>query len=57
VCLLHGTGIRLGEALNIKIIDVDGKRGQLLIAKGKGAKDRYVDIPECFHGKCKELGS
>ena len=44
----YGTVIRLGEALNIKIIDIDSKRQQLLIAKGKGAKDRYVDIPECL---------
>ncbi len=48
ICLLYGTGIRLGEALNIKISDIDGHRKQLLIAKGKGAKDRYVDIPDCL---------
>lgn len=48
ICLLYGTGIRLGEALNLKIADIDGQRKQLLIANGKGAKDRYVDIPDCL---------
>ena len=47
ICLLYGTGIRLGEALNLKISDIDGKRKQLFI-QGKGAKDRYVDIPDCL---------
>ena len=47
ICLLYGTGIRLSEALHLKITDIDGERKQLFI-KGKGAKDRYVDIPECL---------
>lgn len=46
ICLLYGTGLRLGEALNLKISDIDGQRKQLLVAKGKGAKDRYVDLPD-----------
>ena len=48
ICLLYGTGIRLGEALNLEISHIDGERKQLLIACGKGAKDRYVDIPDCL---------
>ena len=48
ICLLYGTGIRLGEALNLQITHIDGERKQLLIARGKGAKDRYVDIPDCL---------
>lgn len=46
--LLYGTGIRLSEALALKINCIDGDRKQLLIIKGKGAKDRYVDIPDCL---------
>ncbi|MEZ4888649.1 MAG: tyrosine-type recombinase/integrase [Chitinophagales bacterium] len=47
LCLLYGTGIRLSEALNLKITDIDGQRKQIFI-RGKGAKDRYVDLPECL---------
>ncbi|MFK7906820.1 MAG: tyrosine-type recombinase/integrase, partial [Chitinophagales bacterium] len=47
ICLLYGTGIRLSEALYLKITDIDGERKQIFI-RGKGAKDRYVDLPECL---------
>lgn len=47
ICLLYGTGIRLSEALHLKITDIDGERKQVFI-RGKGAKDRYVDLPECL---------
>lgn len=46
--LLYGTGLRLSEALNLEITHIDGERRQLRIVKGKGAKDRYVTIPECL---------
>ena len=46
--LLYGTGLRLSEALNLRIVDIDGQRQQLRIVKGKGAKGRYVSIPECL---------
>ncbi|MCP4176569.1 MAG: site-specific integrase, partial [bacterium] len=35
-------GIRLNEALNIEVSDIDRKRMVLHIHRGKGAKDRYV---------------
>lgn len=43
--LYYSTGIRLSELLHLKIEDVDSDRRQIFIRKGKGAKDRYVDIP------------
>jgi len=46
--LLYGTGIRLNEALALKVNDIDGDRKQLLVKNGKGAKDRYVDVPDCL---------
>jgi len=48
LCLLYGTGLRLGEALNLEIRQIDGDRNKLLVKRGKGHKDRYVDIPESF---------
>jgi site-specific recombinase XerD len=43
--LLYSTGLRLSESLSLKIGDIDGKRLKIRVIKGKGAKDRYVDIP------------
>jgi integrase len=48
MALLYGTGLRLSEAINLRIKDVDGQRGQLLVSKGKGRKDRYVMVPACL---------
>ena len=45
--LIYGSGLRLSEALNLKISDIDGHRLQLRINKGKGNKDRMVQIPGC----------
>lgn len=44
--LLYSTGLRLSEALNLKLTDIDGDRGQIRVLKGKGAKDRYVALPD-----------
>ena len=48
MALLYGTGLRLSEALNLHILDIDGQRGQLKVSRGKGAKDRYVAMPSCL---------
>lgn len=39
-------GLRIGEAVNLQIGDVDGERGMVHIHHGKGAKDRYVPLPQ-----------
>lgn len=48
MALLYSTGLRLSEALDLKVEDVDGQRLQIRVVKGKGAKDRYVAIPACL---------
>jgi site-specific recombinase XerD len=48
MALLYGTGLRLSEALRLRIRDIDGERGQLRVEKGKGKKDRYVMVPPCL---------
>ena len=48
MALLYSTGLRLSEALCLRIADVDGERLQLRIVKGKGAKGRYVGFPPCL---------
>jgi integrase/recombinase XerD len=42
---LYGTGMRISEALNVRVSDIDSQRLQIKIHKGKGHKDRYVDVP------------
>ncbi|HHI00986.1 MAG TPA: recombinase XerC [Thermococcus litoralis] len=46
ILLLYGTGLRVSEVCNLKIEDIDFKRGILIVKGGKGAKDRVVPIPD-----------
>ena len=43
--LLYGTGMRLMEALRLRIKDVDFSRGEITIRNGKGGKDRRTMLP------------
>ena len=40
--LIYSAGLRVGEAVRLKIGDVDGKRKVIHIVSGKGKKDRYT---------------
>ena len=44
--LLYGTGMRLNEALSLRILDLDFDRNEIIIRHGKGDKDRHVMIPQ-----------
>jgi len=39
-------GLRLQEGLYLEVSDIDGKRKMIHVHRGKGAKDRYVPLPE-----------
>jgi len=39
-------GLRLGEALNLTIADIDAERHRVHIRCGKGRKDRFVTLPD-----------
>ena len=43
--LLYGTGMRLNEALGLRVKDVDFERHAIVVREGKGAKDRVVMLP------------
>ncbi len=44
--LLYGAGLRISEALRLRIQDVDFDYMQLIIRNGKGKKDRITMLPE-----------
>lgn len=46
VCLrlIYHCGLRVGEAVKIKVTDIDAAQARLLIRQGKGGKDRCVPI-------------
>lgn len=45
VSLLYGTGMRILEALRLRVKDVDFARKEILIRDGKGLKDRVTMLP------------
>ena len=43
---VYTCGLRLQEGLFLEVSDIDGDRKMIHIHRGKGAKDRYVPLPE-----------
>jgi integrase len=43
--LLYGAGLRLVEALRLRVKDVDFGFRQIVVRDGKGAKDRFTVLP------------
>jgi len=48
VMLLYGSGLRLLEALRLRIKDLDFRQGQVVVRGGKGDKDRVTMLPEAL---------
>lgn len=46
VSLLYGSGLRLNECLSLRVLDIDIARRELVVRRGKGAKDRRTMLPE-----------
>jgi len=42
--LIYSAGLRRGELLNLKVLDIDSHRMMIYIKSGKGAKDRMVPL-------------
>jgi integron integrase len=46
--LLYGTGLRIAEALQLRVKDVDFERRTLVVRHGKGGKDRALMLPDAL---------
>ncbi|HRE14165.1 MAG TPA: integron integrase [Usitatibacteraceae bacterium] len=48
--LLYGTGMRLGECLQLRVKDVELERREVMIREGKGGRDRVTVLPSTLVG-------
>ena len=52
--LLYGTGLRIAEALQLRVKDVDFGQRAILVREGKGGKDRVVMLPQALAADLRE---
>ena len=52
--LLYGSGLRLSEALRLRVKDVDLERNEIVVRQGKGDKDRITVLPGALRGVLRE---
>jgi integron integrase len=45
-CMMYGSGLRLTEAIRLRVKDLDFEHLAIVVRGGKGAKDRIVTLPE-----------
>jgi integrase/recombinase XerD len=43
---IYSCGLRLREGTRLRVCDIDSARGMVHVRSGKGAKDRYVPLPQ-----------
>ena len=44
--MIYGSGLRISEATNIRVEDIDSKNMRLFVRNGKGERQRYTVLPE-----------
>lgn len=44
--LIYGSGLRIGEVVNLHISDIDSKNMRVFVREGKGNKERYTILPK-----------
>lgn len=49
--LMYGAGLRVSEALRLRIKDIDFGQGQIIVREGKGSKDRVTMLPKATEAR------
>ena len=44
--MIYGSGLRISEATNIRIEDIDSQNMRLFVRNGKGERERYTVLPK-----------
>ena len=44
--LVYGSGLRIGEIVNLRVEDIDSKKMRIFVREGKGNKERYTILPK-----------
>jgi integron integrase len=52
--ILYGCGLRINEALRIRIKDIDFSNHSIFVFRGKGGKDRYTLLPDSLCSAIKQ---
>ena len=52
--LLYGSGLRLGEALNLRIKDINFDLNQIIVREAKGGKDRITTLSKSIIPELKQ---
>ena len=52
--LLYGSGLRLAECVALRVKDLELERGEILIRRGKGGKDRVTVLPDALRAPLRE---
>ncbi|NIR45255.1 MAG: tyrosine-type recombinase/integrase, partial [Gemmatimonadetes bacterium] len=51
--ILYGTGLRLSEALELRVKDIEFNRGEIIVRSGKGGQDRVTVLPRKLRAELK----
>jgi integron integrase len=52
--LLYGSGLRLMDALRLRVKDIDFERNEIIVREGKGDKDRVTMLPAAIAAQLQE---
>ena len=44
--MIYGSGLRISEATNIRVEDIDSKNMRIFVRNGKGERERYTVLPK-----------